>query len=72
MKGVVLLAVIHILIIYQSRKHKPAIQKEIPAETVIVPQVKKPAETNLVRSRPSFAVFTLSRTTNPWFRALHN
>jgi hypothetical protein len=74
MKGVVLLAVIHILIIYQSRKNKPAPKKDIPAQTVLVPKaVKNPvSQPNSVVGKPGYAVFMLPKNTSFPGRVIHN
>lgn len=65
MKGVVLLAVIHILIIYQSRKNRPAKHIEMPAESVVSPVIdQRPlAERRATTIAPEFAILTTKRST---------
>ncbi len=81
MKGIVLLAVIHMLIIYQSQKNKvvsnyslPETQEyaEEPRATAPKLAAKKDSTNMLNVVRPEYAIFQASRKGPVWNRDLTN
>ena len=81
MKGIVLLAVIHMLIIYQSKKNKANANHtlpEPPGYSVKAPDVesvraqRSDSTVTLKNVRPEYAVFMMNKPAPAWSRNISN